>query len=127
MSAFFLTMIFMLFECCDIALNPQNSFAELVNSYIQRYKKSPILFFATQFNFLFLSFCIFYLNKTALFVLYAFYILDLLTKLVFIKNSLDVKNDAKFDEILNSNLQISKKIRICVSLACAATFFVLVF
>ena len=126
MNAFLLTLIFLFFEFCDIALNPQTEFKSLVNSYIARYRKSAILFFITQFNFLFLSFCIFYLGIYALFVLYAFYILDLLTKLIFIKNSLSNDQNSEFNQMLEMNFKFSKTQRILISLACSAIFFVLV-
>lgn len=126
MNAFILTLIFIFFEFCDIALNPQTDFKSLVNSYIARYQKSPFLFFATQFNFLFLTFCIFYFGIYALFVLYAFYVLDLLTKLIFIKNSFSNDENSEINQMLDMNFKFTKMQRIFISLACSAVFFVLV-
>ncbi|MBO7475881.1 MAG: hypothetical protein J6T36_02995, partial [Campylobacter sp.] len=91
-----------------------------------RYQKSPFLFFATQFNFLFLTFCIFYFGIYALFVLYAFYVLDLLTKLIFIKNSFSNDENSEINQMLDMNFKFTKMQRIFILLACSAVFFVLV-
>lgn len=120
-----LVLIFLFFEFCDFCLNPQNNLKDLIYSSVSRYAKSKILFFMTQFNFIYLSFCIFYLGFNALLFLYLLYVADIITKLIFVKNILG-ENNAKFDDFLNSDIKILPRHRILVSLAAGIIFFVLI-
>lgn len=122
-----LTLIFLFFEFCDFWLNKQNNIKDLIYSYVSRYAKSKILFFVTQFNFIYLSFCVFYLGFNSLLILYLLYVADVLTKLVFIKNILYENNPkSTVYDILNTNLQILPRHRIIVSSAGGILFFVLI-
>lgn len=92
----FLTILFFINELLDIYLNNQSNLLNLMLSYFLRFKRSIFLFFITQFNFIFLTFCIFYLNITnsSMLGIWICYLADVFVKIYFIKkfsNGIELK------------------------------------
>lgn len=120
-----LVIIFFIFECLDIFLNKSENLQGLILSYAKKWQKSPFLFLITQFNFLFLSFCIFCLNLKSpiLIILYFLYLFDSLCKAYFCAkiSKGELKDDIKF--FLSSDVRIPLKTRFIFSLSVTFLFY----
>lgn len=120
-----LVIIFFIFECLDIFLNKSENLQGLILSYAKKWQKSPFLFLITQFNFLFLSFCIFCLNLKSpiLITLYFLYLFDSLCKAYFCAkiSKGELKDDIKF--FLSSDVRIPLKTRFIFSLSVTFLFY----
>lgn len=120
-----LVIIFFIFECLDIFLNKSENLQGLILSYAKKWQKSPFLFLITQFNFLFLSFCIFCLNLKSpiLIILYFLYLFDSLCKAYFCAkiSKGELKDDIKF--FLSSDVRIPLKTRFVFSLSVTFLFY----
>lgn len=93
--------------------------------YVRRWSETPILFLFTQFNFIYLSFCIFALNLQSFIIisLYFLYIIDAIYK-VYIATKIS-KNEIseELQIMLKSNIKIDLKMRILFSLSLATIFY----
>lgn len=120
--SYYLTLLFFIFELIDIRLNNKSDLKELCLSYIERYKKSPILFFMTNLNFLLLSFCIFYLQIYSFLTIfiYTLYISDIVLKLWLFQRY------QKGDELLSifKSQKITLSHRIALSFSMSILFFI---
>ncbi len=120
-----LVIIFFIFECLDIFLNKSENLQGLILSYAKKWQKSPFLFLTTQFNFLFLSFCIFCLNLKSpiLITLYFLYLFDSLCKAYFCAkiSKGELKDDIKF--FLSSDVRIPLQTRFIFSLSVTFLFY----
>lgn len=120
-----LVIIFFIFECLDIFLNKSENLQGLILSYAKKWQKSPFLFLTTQFNFLFLSFCIFCLNLKSpiLITLYFLYLFDSLCKAYFCAkiSKGELKDDIKF--FLSSDVRIPLQTRFIFSLSVSFLFY----
>ena len=120
-----LVIIFFIFECLDIFLNKSENLQGLILSYAKKWQKSPFLFLITQFNFLFLSFCIFCLNLKSpiLITLYFLYLFDSLCKVYFCAkiSKGELKDDIKF--FLSSDVRIPLQTRFIFSLSVTFLFY----
>lgn len=112
---------FLVCEILGIYLNKGDNFGEILNSYTKRWQKSKVLFFATEFSFIYLNFIVFGLNLTnfltiSLYLLYAtdlFYRVYLCDK--FSKNELN--SEMKF--MLNISISVKSRLLISISMAIA--------
>ncbi|MCZ6155282.1 hypothetical protein O6B72_00410 [Campylobacter ureolyticus] len=120
-----LVIIFFIFECLDIFLNKSENLQGLILSYAKKWQKSPFLFLTIQFNFLFLSFCIFCLNLKSpiLITLYFLYLFDSLCKAYFCAkiSKGELKDDIKF--FLSSDVRIPLQTRFIFSLSVTFLFY----
>lgn len=120
-----LVIIFFIFECLDIFLNKSENLQGLILSYAKKWQKSPFLFLTTQFNFLFLSFCIFCLNLKSpiLITLYFLYLFDSLCKAYFCAkiSKGELKDDIKF--FLSNEVKIPLQTRFIFSLSVTFLFY----
>ena len=120
-----LAIIFFIFECLDIFLNKSENLQGLILSYVKKWQKSPFLFLTTQFNFLFLSFCIFCLNLKSpiLITLYFLYLIDSLCKAYFCAkiSKGELKDDIKF--FLSNDVKIPLQTRFIFSLSVTFLFY----
>lgn len=120
-----LAIIFFIFECLDIFLNKSDNLQGLILSYVKKWQKSPFLFLIAQFNFLFLSFCIFCLNLKSpiLITLYFLYLFDSLCKVYFCAkiSKGELKEDIKF--FLSSDVRIPFQTRFIFSLSVTFLFY----
>lgn len=120
-----LVIIFFIFECLDIFLNKSENLQGLILSYAKKWQKSPFLFLTTQFNFLFLSFCIFCLNLKSpiLITLYFLYLFDSLCKAYFCAKIYkgELNDDIKF--FLSNDVKIPLQTRFIFSLSVTFLFY----
>ncbi|MCR8699844.1 hypothetical protein CUREO4125_05570 [Campylobacter ureolyticus] len=120
-----LAIIFFIFECLDIFLNKSENLQGLILSYAKKWQKSPFLFLITQFNFLFLSFCIFCLNlkSPVLITLYFLYLFDSLCKAYFCAKTSkgELNDDIKF--FLSNEVKIPLQTRFIFSLSVTFLFY----
>lgn len=120
-----LAIIFFIFECLDIFLNKSDNLQGLILSYVKKWQKSPFLFLIAQFNFLFLSFCIFCLNLKSpiLITLYFLYLFDSLCKVYFCAkiSKGELKEDIKF--FLSNDVKIPLQTRFIFSLSVTFLFY----
>lgn len=120
-----LVIIFFIFECLDIFLNKSENLQGLILSYAKKWQKSPFLFLTTQFNFLFLSFCIFCLNLKSpiLITLYFLYLFDSLCKAYFCAkiSKGELRDDIKF--FLSNDVKIPLQTRFIFSLSVTFLFY----
>ncbi|PSM52281.1 putative membrane protein [Campylobacter blaseri] len=103
-----LVILFFIFECLDVALNNSTKFKDLIYGYARRWAKNPIFFLLTQFNFLFLSFCIFGLgiNSGLLYLLYLLYMFDSGYKVYLSHNVINNNLNKDLEMLLNSGYTI---------------------
>ena len=120
-----LAIIFFIFECFDIFLNKSENLQGLILSCAKKWQKSPFLFLITQFNFLFLSFCIFCLNLKSpiLITLYFLYLFDSLCKAYFCAkiSKGELRDDIKF--FLSNDVKIPLQTRFIFSLSVTFLFY----
>ena len=120
-----LAIIFFIFECLDIFLNKSENLQGLILSYAKKWQKSPFLFLITQFNFLFLSFCIFCLNLKSpiLITLYFLYLFDSLCKAYICEkiSKGELRDDIKF--FLSNDVKIPLQTRFIFSLSVTFLFY----
>lgn len=124
-----LTILFFIFECCDIALNRSVKFKDLVYGYAIRWAKNPILFLFTQFNFLFLSFCIFGLEIRSgiLYILYTLYFFDSCYKVYLSQKIINDELSRDLEFMLNSGYEIQIWQRFIFSLSMSAIFYLSIY
>ncbi|CZE47121.1 hypothetical protein [Campylobacter geochelonis] len=120
-----LAILFLLFEICDMVLNPSTSFKELVFGYARRWAKSKAFFLLTQFNFIFLTFCVFGLNlqSTIIIFLYLFYALDSAYKIYLSDKIVKDELNDELKMLLNGDIRITLWQRALLSLGVALLFF----
>lgn len=121
-----LTLAFLFFEFLDLMLNKSTAFSDLIIGYIRRWIQTPIIFFLTQFNFIYLSFCIFYLNNHsfAIVSLYLLYFSDTVLKIVIASKVNQNKVDSELLKILNNDMKIKIHYRILFSICVSLVFFI---
>ncbi|STA69851.1 Uncharacterised protein [Campylobacter ureolyticus] len=106
-------------------LNKSENLQGLILSYAKKWQKSPFLFLITQFNFLFLSFCIFCLNLKSpiLITLYFLYLFDSLCKAYFCAkiSKGELNDDIKF--FLSNEVKIPFQTRFIFSLSVTFLFY----
>lgn len=114
-----------MFECFDILLNGSKNFGDLFLGYVKRWNDNPVFFLLTQFNFIFLTFCIFTLGISSFIIvgLYFLYALDVGYK-IYISDKIS-KNQIsdELDFMLKNNIEIDKKFRILFSICVSIVFY----
>lgn len=117
--------LFFIFECLDIFLNKSENLQALILSYAKRWQKSPLLFLLTQFNFLFLSFCVFYLNlqRYLMLTLYFLYGLDCLYKIYLCSKISKNEVDDDLKLFLSLDIKIPLQTRLIFSLSVSLLFY----
>ncbi|NLY04427.1 MAG: hypothetical protein GXZ15_06315 [Campylobacter sp.] len=112
-------ILFLVCELLDVFLNKATNFKDLVYGYVTRWQKSKILFFATQFTFIYLNFIVFTLDKQSFWIvtLYILYGLDVAYK-VYLSEKIS-KNTLSDDlkQILKFNIKIPFEFRLLISLS----------
>ena len=124
MNALNLTFIFACCEILDIYFNHKNNVSEMLDGYVQKFKKNSVLFFAMQFSFIFLIFCVFYLQIGTLFILLIFYFLDVISKIVFIKKIENNDLDDETKRILDNGMEIPLYVRFGLSFMMCYLFYI---
>lgn len=124
MNALNLTLIFVCCEILDIYFNHKNNVSEMLDGYVQKFKQNSVLFFAMQFSFIFLIFCVFYLQIGTLFILLIFYFLDVISKIVFIKKIENNDLDDETKRILDNGMEIPLYVRFGVSFIMCYLFYI---
>lgn len=124
MNALNLTFIFACCEILDIYFNHKNNVSEMLDGYVQKFKQNSVLFFAMQFNFIFLTFCVFYLQIGTLFILLIFYFLDVISKIVFIKKIENNDLDDETKRILDNGMEIPLYVRFGLSFMMCYLFYI---
>lgn len=124
MNALNLTFIFACCEILDIYFNHKNNVSEMLDGYVQKFKQNSVLFFAMQFSFIFLIFCVFYLQIGTLFILLIFYFLDVISKIVFIKKIENNDLDDETKRILDNGMEIPLYVRFGLSFMMCYLFYI---
>ncbi|MCI6642386.1 MULTISPECIES: hypothetical protein [Campylobacter] len=124
MNALNLTFIFACCEILDIYFNHKNNVSEMLDGYVQKFKQNSVLFFAMQFSFIFLTFCVFYLQIGTLFILLIFYFLDVISKIVFIKKIENNDLDDETKRILDNGMEIPLYVRFGLSFMMCYLFYI---
>lgn len=124
MNALNLTFIFACCEILDIYFNHKNNVSEMLDGYVQKFKQNSVLFFAMQFSFIFLIFCVFYLQIGTLFILLIFYFLDVISKIVFIKKIENNDLDDEAKRILDNGMEIPLYVRFGLSFMMCYLFYI---
>lgn len=124
MNALNLTLIFACCEILDIYFNYKNNVSEMLDGYVQKFKQNSVLFFAMQFSFIFLTFCVFYLQIGTLFILLIFYFLDVISKIVFIKKIENNDLDDETKRILDNGMEIPLYVRFGLSFMMCYLFYI---
>lgn len=124
MNALNLTLIFACCEILDICFNHKNNVSEMLDGYVQKFKQNSVLFFAMQFSFIFLIFCVFYLQIGTLFILLIFYFLDVISKIVFIKKIENNDLDDETKRILDNGMEIPLYVRFGLSFMMCYLFYI---
>lgn len=124
MNALNLTFIFACCEILDIYFNHKNNVSEMLGGYVQKFKQNSVLFFAMQFSFIFLTFCVFYLQIGTLFILLIFYFLDVISKIVFIKKIENNDLDDETKRILDNGMEIPLYVRFGLSFMMCYLFYI---
>lgn len=118
-----LTIIFFLNELFDIYLNNKSNLLDILLSYFIRFKRSQILFFITQFNFIFLNFCVFALgiDNFSMVCLCVCYWVDCLIKIYYIHK---FSNKIEFVKLISlRSIHISLYQRIFISFVSSLCFY----
>ncbi|QKF64130.1 hypothetical protein [Campylobacter corcagiensis] len=110
---------FLVCEILGIYLNRGDNFGEILNSYTKRWQKSKVLFFATEFSFIYLNFIVFGLNLTNFLTisLYLLYATDLFYR-VYLCDKFS-KNELNYEMKFMLNISISVKSRLLISISMA--------
>ena len=124
MNALNLTLIFACCEILNIYFNHKSNVSEMLDGYVQKFKQNSVLFFAMQFSFIFLTFCVFYLQIGTLFILLIFYFLDVIIKIVFIKKIENNDLDDETKRILDNGMEIPLYVRFGLSFMMCYLFYI---
>lgn len=121
-----LAILFFLFEMREILVNRNTFFREFVMYYVNLWIKSPIIFFLSNINFIYLNFCIFWLNIHSFIImsLYVLYFCDVVFKIVLAYKIQNNTLSDEFREILQSDLRVEIWQRVALSLGITLVFFV---
>lgn len=118
-------MLFLVCEILGIYINKSEKLDEILLGYASRMQKSKVLFFASEFSFIYLNFIVFGLEKynfltISLYLLYAF---DLLYRVYLCDKIIkgEQNDDIKF--ILNSKIYVSLKTRFLISLSVSIVLY----
>lgn len=114
---------FLICEILGIYLNKGDNFGEILKSYTNRWQKSKVLFFATEFTFIYLNFIVFSLNLANFLTisLYLLYAIDLLYR-VYLCDKFS-KNELKGEIEFMLGMSATVKFRLLISISMAIVLY----
>lgn len=114
-----LAALFFICEILDINLNKSTNFGNLIAGYALRWRRSKILFFITQFTFIYLSFLVFALGIQSFLVvsLYLLYAIDVAYKVYISDMVLKDRLDTTLRDMLHLEIPLNFRIILSFSMA----------